>query len=164
MTIYLGVTKNKLCPVTALLQYLIIRPARKGLLFISREGKFLTKPWLVQKVREALTTAGIDSTHYSGHWFRIGTATLAATCGVSDNLIKTRGRWSSSAFQSYIKIPLIDLAQASSVLAPQRMVSHINTFSIFSHAIRTSQTAPKPRTFPAHSSFIIAYLYRLSIG
>ena len=124
VTIYLGVTKNELCPVTALLQYLTIQPARECLLFISREGKFLTKPWLVEKVRKALTAAGIDSTHYSGHSFRIGTATTSATCGVSDNLIKTRGRWSSSAIQSYIKIPSIDLAQAPSVLAPQEMVSH----------------------------------------
>ncbi|ETW92411.1 MAG: hypothetical protein ETSY2_53490, partial [Candidatus Entotheonella gemina] len=120
VTIYLGVTKNELCPVTALLQYLTIRPGGDGPLFIAKEGKFLTKPGLVQKVREALTAAGIDSSHYSGHSFRIGAATTAAACGVSDSLIKTLGRWSSSAFQSYIKIPSIHLAQASSVLAPQR--------------------------------------------
>ena len=120
VTIYLRVTKNDLCPVTTLLQYLTIRPGGDGPLFIAKEGKFLMKPWLVQKVREALTAAEIDSSHYSGHSFRIGAATTAAACGVSDSLIKTLGCWSSSAFQSYIKIPSIDLAQASSVLAPQR--------------------------------------------
>jgi len=44
----------------------------------------------------------VDTSHYSGHSFRIGAATPAVKLGVSDSLIEVLGRGKSSAFTRYI--------------------------------------------------------------
>ena len=114
-TIHLGSTGNNICPVSALLQYLAIRPTAPGPLFISHEEKYLPKEMLIHRVRQALADAGIDSSFYSGHSFRIGAATTAATCGLNDSLIKTLGCWESSSYLVYIKIPPTELARSQSI-------------------------------------------------
>jgi len=43
---------------------------------------------------------------FSGHSFRISTATLPAQRGVLDHLIKTMGRWSSEAYILYVCTPM----------------------------------------------------------
>ena len=116
VTIYLGKTDRDLCPVSALLHYLANRPLGEGPLFLLQNGRFLSKDLFVQKVRQALMAGGIDSSTYSGHSFRIGAATTAAACGIEDSLIKTLGRWTSSAYQLYVKVPPTDLAQLSRAL------------------------------------------------
>ena len=50
------------------------------------------------KVRDALAAAGVDEGNYCGHSFRIGAATTAAKRGVEDSVIKTLGRWESTAY------------------------------------------------------------------
>ena len=40
----------------------------------------------------------LDWEHYSSHSYRVGTATAAAAAGLPDHLIKTLGRWRSSAW------------------------------------------------------------------
>lgn len=52
-TLYLGHTAGPMCPVTAILQYLAVRPARDGPLFITERGTPLTKKLFVQRVCEA---------------------------------------------------------------------------------------------------------------
>ena len=42
---------------------------------------------------------------YSGYSFSIGAATAAAAAGVEDSLIKTLGRWESSIYQTYVRVP-----------------------------------------------------------
>jgi hypothetical protein len=74
-TIYLGRTANSICPVSAVLQYLTVRPGADGPLFITLQGRPLTKALFIRKVKEALERVGIDSSHYKGHSFRIGAAT-----------------------------------------------------------------------------------------
>ena len=41
--------------------------------------------------------------NFAGHSFRIGAATTAAQCGIQNALIKTLGRWESSAYTRYIR-------------------------------------------------------------
>ena len=72
-------------------------------LFIYEDGIPLSRPRLVQELCNALLMTGASSSQYSGHSFRIGVATTSAEAGFSDSLIKTLGRWQSSAFQRYIR-------------------------------------------------------------
>ena len=53
---------------------------------------------LVQAVQAALAHVGVDPSSYTGHSFRIGAATTAAARGLEDSVIKTLGRWESSAY------------------------------------------------------------------
>ena len=100
----IGPSGNSLCPVSALRHYLQLRGFVPGPLFVSSHGcplsPFLVNSWL----RSILATVGIAG-NYSSHSFRNGAATSAAAAGVPDHLIKTLGRWSSNAYQPYIRTP-----------------------------------------------------------
>lgn len=115
--IFLGRTNNQLCPVAAMLSYLTSRGTSPGPLFKFDDGSPLTRARLVDHLREALSRAGIDQSCYSGHSFRIGAATTAAARGVEDSLIKTLGRWESSAYQLYIRTPRAQLAAITRTLS-----------------------------------------------
>lgn len=112
----LGRTEDTLCPVSAMLGYLAVRPPDPGPLFIFLDGTPLSQQLLVKHMREALTTAGVDTSNYSGHSFRIGAASTAAHAGFNDSFIKTLGRWKSSAFTAYIRTPVEDLASVATRL------------------------------------------------
>ena len=71
----------------------------------------------MQELREALSRAGFDPSLYSGHSFRFGAATTAAAAGIEDALIKTLGRWRSSAYSVYIKMPSSYLSILTSHIA-----------------------------------------------
>ena len=58
----------------------------------------------------------LNHKEYAWHSFRIGAATTAGTCGLNDSSIQMLGRWSSSAYQVYIKTPRQQLANLSAVL------------------------------------------------
>ncbi len=117
ISIHIGKTNNSLCPVSALLSYLSIRGNHPGLLFHFKDSTLLTKPKFTAMFRDLLRQAGIDAPSYAGHSFRIGAATTAASRGVEDSLIQTLGRWKSSAYLTYIRIPPSDLAALSNILA-----------------------------------------------
>ena len=115
--VYLGRTNDSLCPVSAILAYLAVRPQSPGPLFILKNGAPLSQRKFVSSLRGALSQAGISTTGYSGHSLRIGAATTAATLGLSDSLIKSLGRWKSSVFNTYIRKSGYELATASAHLA-----------------------------------------------
>ena len=83
-----------------------------------------SKPWpfvhyrhgLVNELHAALRLRGIPPSQYKGHSFRIGAATTAARCGLEDSLIQMLGRWKSSAYRTYIRIPQQELAATSAAL------------------------------------------------
>ena len=103
--VFMSRTHNKLCPVSALLAWLIRRGNgnQTGPLFHFQSGAPLTRSTFVTRVKEALSAAGIEPACFSGHSFRSGAATAAAKKGLSDATIKQLGRWKSSAYQRYIK-------------------------------------------------------------
>ena len=90
--LYIGRTGNDLCPVAALLNYLVERGTESGPLFIFQNERSLTRQRFLDSVRRALREAGIDDTKYCWHSFRIGAATTAAEHGIEDTMIKTLGR------------------------------------------------------------------------
>ena len=103
VTLYIGATGDQLCPVTAVLSYMVARGSSPGPLFIWEDNRYLTRERLVTSLRAALTKAGYAAQNYAGHSFRIGAATTAARCGIQDSLIKTLGRWKSAAYARYIR-------------------------------------------------------------
>ena len=111
--VFLGRTGNGLCPVEAVAAYLVVRGRQPGPFFPFRSGSLLSRELLVKHMREALLPHGVDGRNYSGHSFRIGAATTAAAVGVEDSMIKTLGRWQSSA----IRTPRDSLAAVSKRLS-----------------------------------------------
>ena len=116
-TLQFGATGDYLCPVTAMLGYLAVRPPSPGPLFVFEDGATLSRARLVQSLHEALVLVGMDDGRFSGHSFRIGAATAAASAGLQDSLIKTLGRWRSSAYTVYIQTPWQRLAAVSAALS-----------------------------------------------
>ncbi len=111
-----GLTDHTVCPVTAILDYIEVRSSRPGPFFQTTNGKAVTKPRFVQHIRETLQSMGFPQEDFAGHSFRIGAATTAALCGVEDSTIQTLGRWKSSAFSRYVRIPKTKLAALSKSL------------------------------------------------
>ena len=116
VVIFMGKTQNRLCPVAAISAYLAVCGSSPGPFFTFKEGTPLSREF-VARVRSALTVAGIQASQFAGHSFRIGAASTAAARGVEDSLIKTLGRWRSSAYLLYVRIPWKRLADLSRVLA-----------------------------------------------
>ena len=95
------------CPVQALWDYCRLRGSRPGPLFTIPNGHPVTRSWFDTIFRRSLTWVGLDPRHFKSHSFRIGAATHAAILGASDAQIQAMGRWSSSAFRKYIRIPML---------------------------------------------------------
>ena len=115
-TIVIGRTGDDLCPVAAVLAFMVIRPNTPGPLFVRADGSPLSRDFLVRSVQTALAAAGMDTAGYSGHSFRIGAATAAAQAGFPDSLIQSLGRWKSAAFLDYIRVPVDRLKNVPSIL------------------------------------------------
>ena len=114
--VYIGRGNDLVCPVVALANFLAVRGPSSGPLFCYTDGRPLTRQLLSSTVQSIVRLAGLPG-NYSGHSFRIGAATTAASRGVPDHLIKTLGRWSSDAYQRYIRTSADSLIQVSGQLA-----------------------------------------------
>ena len=86
--IFVGRTGNELCPVTAVLSFMVRRGPNPGPFFKFASGVPLTRPRFIAKVKEGPAKAGVDAGRYSGHSLRSGAATTAASRGVGDAAIK----------------------------------------------------------------------------
>ena len=69
VTIYIGRTGCNICPVSAILGYLVRRGQDPGPLFIFQDGSSLSRQKLVRHVHQALEQQGISYTGLSGHSF-----------------------------------------------------------------------------------------------
>ncbi len=116
VTLFIGKELSELCPVSAMLAYLLVRGKQSGSLFRFQDSKPLTRQRFVQAVRGALIKAGVQADRYASHSFCIGAATTAAARGSEDSIIKTLGRWKSLAYLEYVKIPRQQLANHSVML------------------------------------------------
>ncbi len=114
--VYIGRGNDLVCPLVALANFLALRGPSSGPLFCYTDGRPLTCQLLSSTVQSIVRLAGLPG-NYSGHSFRIGAATTAASRGVPVHLIKTLGPWSSDAYQRYIRTSAYSLIQVSGQLA-----------------------------------------------
>ena len=84
ITLYMGKVSSDLCPVAAILSYLLCRGSSAGPLFWFKDGRPSTRQRFMTAVRDALREAGMDAEKYTGHSFRIDAATTAASKGLED--------------------------------------------------------------------------------
>jgi len=107
--ITMSATGDSICPRDAL-KKLIARfkaPADPPLFscnsqFSYRNGLYFTREWFMTNVRDLLTKGGRNPIGYSGHSFRKAAAHSAAAAGLSNEDIKTLGRWKSEAYRLYM--------------------------------------------------------------
>ena len=95
-----------ICPVKLLRRYFSIRFSGmngSNKLFVHFDGSPLTRFQFCSVLKKCLAFCEVPL-HVRSHSFRIGRATDLAINGVSDEQIKTYGRWSSSSYLRYIRL------------------------------------------------------------
>ena len=117
VTLHIGVAEGALCPVAAVVKYMVSRGGDLGPLFTWADGRFLTRDRFVAGVRVALTSAGYTAADYVCYSFWIGAAATASQRGIQDSLIQTLGRWQSSAYTRYIRTAPETLQRVANTLA-----------------------------------------------
>ena len=96
------------CPVQSLSQYLQLRGNSPGPLFCYPNQDPVTYNSYHEWFHHLLDLSRIPG-KFNTHSFRIGAATWAASRGVSSTLIQQMGRWRSSAYLKYIRMPLVHI-------------------------------------------------------
>ncbi|KAJ8317540.1 hypothetical protein KUTeg_005444 [Tegillarca granosa] len=82
-----------------------LRPPHLGPFFCHLSGLPVTKYQFVSVLRKCLNFANIDTKCYKSHSFRIGAASTCAMLGMENMKIAELGRWNSSVYKNYIRIP-----------------------------------------------------------
>ena len=100
---------EKLCPVKALHSYQSIFKHNFGPLFQFIDGVPVSYSYVSDNLSKAISFIGLNPANYKNHSFRIGSATLAAQLGYSENVIQSLGRWNLNAVRKYIRIPAFKL-------------------------------------------------------
>jgi hypothetical protein len=103
------------CPLAALQAFLKFRLAKEyasgsEILWCIESGKAISKQWFLDGLAGFLPESGL-----TGHSFRAGSVTYLALKGYPKWIIQRLGRWSSDAFEVYIRTRpelLIAFAQA----------------------------------------------------
>lgn len=95
------------CPVSSLQTYVCVRPSVHGPLFVFADKSAVSASYFSDVLRRCVQAAGLPINSYKPHSFRIGGATMAAQKGYTAVQIAEMGRWKSSAFKKYIRIPCL---------------------------------------------------------
>jgi hypothetical protein len=105
-------TQGVLCPIKAFQRWLSNTKTQEGFpLFRDQTGTPLTgrkmNMWLRERLEEQID---YKKGKFTSHSFRIGLATTMGTLGYSTEDIKEAGRWSSNAYEVYMKLPRVKRA------------------------------------------------------
>lgn len=105
--VYIFNLQSPIQPYQTLLAYLHFRRTQIQTpfdpLFVDDSNRPFTRFTFQKHLKSILLLSGIPADHFSTHSFRIGAATTAAQKGLSQTQIQALGRWSSTAFKSYIR-------------------------------------------------------------
>jgi hypothetical protein len=114
-------TESRICPVRALLTHRGTSPLspNRPLFNYTCAGRevTLTQAAYVTRLNVLLKNVGFDATLYSAHSLRRGGGSFAFQVGLSHIQIKSRGDWSSSAFERYIHINSEAAMQAARIMS-----------------------------------------------
>ena len=99
VAIRVGVLNHRLCPVKALIRYLVVRGPKPGPLFLFSNGIFLTRA----HIHDILIKSLPDVPFVNTHSFRSGGATALANAGIPAYVIQILGRWKSRAYATYVQ-------------------------------------------------------------
>ena len=99
---------SPLCPVLLLTRYIHVRGSRPGPFFSTQNGQPVPPEEFRRTLARAKSVSSLSSARITPHSFRIGAATHAASKGYTSQQIQAMGRWKSSAFLKYIRIPALD--------------------------------------------------------
>ena len=118
---------HSVCPFTAVITLWRNRTPRSqrtpdAPIFVLEDGKQPTRAWVVQRLRSVAEQLGLPRDSLSGHSFRKGGATSLAAAGVPDSVIKTMGRWQSTAYQLYVSLPMSAFRDAMLRMANSKVV------------------------------------------
>ena len=94
----LGATRNDLCPVHALLRFIVIRPFRRGPLFMFADRTYFTRVDITTLLHRILP----QSLNFTTHSFREGGASALAAVGTPPYVIHIMGRWRSDAYIRHV--------------------------------------------------------------
>ena len=86
-SIHIGLGRPLLCAVHSVITYLASRGDLPGPLFLFQKGGSLSNTLLTDWLRQILASVNVPG-NFSSHSFRIGAATVVASNGVPDHLIK----------------------------------------------------------------------------
>ena len=93
-----------LCPVNSLSRYLNMRSPGEGQLFWHFDKSPLTRYQFAAILKRSLAVKQALNTDIKTHSIRIGACTHFARAGCSEQELMSMGRWSSAAYQRYIRI------------------------------------------------------------
>lgn len=103
-TLRIHATGGLYCPVNNMQKYLKYRTHTiNNHLFVHFNAKTLTRYQFTSVLRKSLLFINAP-VFIRSHSFRIGGATYFSSQGVSDEQLKTLGRWKSGAYTSYIRV------------------------------------------------------------
>ena len=112
--IILGRTDKDLCPVAALLNYIVVRGTQLGPFFVDTKSHPCQSPASLQNSGRSSKAWGFPMRNMQA---TVLAATSASLMGMEDSMIQTLGRWRSDAFLRYIRTPREQLAAATVKLA-----------------------------------------------
>jgi hypothetical protein len=123
VSIYIGCSNDvHCCAYCSMRAYLIFRnsimdDAGDSPLFVVPGGRVLYKSYMVSTTRLLLSMSGYNPSLYSGHSFRAGAATTAGDSNFRDWEVKMLGRWSSNAYNVYLRNPAVTATFARRLVA-----------------------------------------------
>ena len=107
------------CPVGCLSSFFHVRGNVPGPAFCLEGGKAVEALVFSDILSMSKSAANLGGLHITAHSFRIGAATFEASRWYTATQIQAMGRWKSTAFEQYIRIPSITLHASSAISRPQ---------------------------------------------
>ena len=95
---------DQTCPLDKIVAFLKVRPNITGPFFCHFDSSPLTRYQFTAILSKAVKMLKL-SNKYTSHSFRIGASTELALRGFSSDVIQKSGRWRSSCYRSFIRIP-----------------------------------------------------------